>query len=71
MDIGNKNIALTTFKKAIGKDEYILRLLNNSQENVQTNLTLNGESIALGFKPFEAKTIIFDGALTETEEMRI
>ena len=72
IEIKNKNIALTTFKKAIGEDEYILRFLNNSQEKEKTEFTLNSATITLYFVPFEAKTVVFDGkVLKETEEMRI
>ncbi|MBR0536336.1 MAG: alpha-mannosidase [Clostridia bacterium] len=71
MKLANKNIALTTFKKAIGEEEYILRFLNNSEKAVQSEFALNGEKISLSFKPFEAKTVIYNGVLKEIEEMRI
>ena len=72
IEISNKNIALTTFKKAIGNNEYILRFLNNSPENEKTEFTLNSASISLSFTPFEAKTVVFNGqALEEINEMRI
>lgn len=70
--ISNKNIALTTFKKAIRGNEYILRFINNSQEREKTEFTLNCAKINLNFTPFEVKTIIFNnGKLSEIEEMRI
>ncbi len=71
IEISNKNIALTTFKKAINKNEFILRLFNNSSECSSCELCLNGEHIALRFGKFEAKTIIYNGTLTEVEEMRV
>ena len=67
----NKNIALTTFKKAIGKDEYILRLFNNSDKNTECEVALTDKKISLCFKPFEAKTIVYNGTLCETEEMLV
>lgn len=70
--VSNKNIALTTFKKAIGENEYILRFINNSPEKEKTEFTLNSAKISLSFTPFEAKTIVFNnGRLSEIEEMRI
>ena len=72
IDISNKNIALTTFKKAVGSDEYILRFLNNSSQKEKTEFTLNSEKITLDFIPFEAKTVVFNGnCLKEIEEMKI
>lgn len=72
IDISNNNIALTTFKKAVGSDEYILRFLNNSSQKEKTEFTLNSEKITLDFIPFEAKTVVFNGnCLKEIEEMKI
>lgn len=72
VEVKNKNIALTTFKKAIGSDEYVLRFLNNSPEKEKTEFTLNSAKINLDFVPFEAKTVTFDGkCLKEIEEMKI
>ena len=72
INISNKNIALTTFKKAVGSDEYILRFLNNSSEKEKTEFALNSEKIVLNFIPFEAKTVLFSGdCLKEIEEMKI
>ena len=72
IETSNKNITITTFKKAIGSEEYVLRFLNNSPENEKTEFTLNSVSISLNFTPFEAKTVVFNGqTLEEISEMRI
>ncbi len=70
IDIENKNIVLTTFKKMIGEEKFVLRFLNNSPENSSTKFALNGCEITMAFTPFEAKTVVFDGTeLIEVYEM--
>ncbi len=72
VEIENKNIVLTTFKKMIGTEKYVLRFLNDSQENAKTSFSLNGSKINMSFTPFEAKTVTYDGdTLKEVEEMLI
>ncbi len=72
IEIENKNIALTTFKKMIGEEKFVLRFLNNSAENSSTKFALNGCEITMTLTPFEAKTIVFDGnELVEVYEMAV
>lgn len=72
VSISNKNIVLTTMKKSIDGEEYILRFINNSSENEKTEFTLNSAEISLSFTPYEVKTIVYNGnTLTDIEEMRI
>lgn len=72
VNISNKNIVLTTMKKSIDGEEYILRFINNSPKNEKTEFTLNSAKISLSFLPFEVKTVVHNGnVLKEIEEMRI
>lgn len=72
IDISNKNITLTAFKKGVRINGYVLRLINNSDEKVNTTFTLHGASLDLAFGKFEVKTLIYDnGSLREEEEMLI
>ena len=72
LSISNKNIFLTTFKKMVGEDSFVLRLLNNSPENEKTEFTLNSAKISLSFGAFEAKTVIYnENGMQEINEMKI
>ena len=72
VSISNKNISLTTFKKMVGEDSFVLRLLNNSPENEKTEFTLNSAKISLSFGAFEAKTVIYnENGMQEINEMKI
>ncbi len=72
IDVENKNIVLTTFKKMIGTESYVLRFMNNSVEKSATSFKLNESEIVLNFTPFEAKTVVYDKkGLTEVYEMLV
>lgn len=72
VSISNKNISLTTFKKMVGEDSFVLRLLNNSPKKEETEFTLNSAEISLSFGAFEAKTVIYnENGMQEINEMKI
>ena len=58
VDISNKNIALKAFYKE--NDHYLLRLFNNSNENINTKLRVENSSLDLSFSKYEVKTIVYD-----------
>jgi alpha-mannosidase len=72
LEIGGDVIAMSTFKKAYGKEAMIFRLLNNTPDNVESQIKLNGHILPLSFGKYEVKTIVYEnGTLTESYEMII
>ncbi len=72
INIENKNIVLTTFKKMIGTEKFVLRFVNNSSNTASTAFSLNESEINMTFTPFEAKTVVYNGKeLAEVEEMMV
>jgi len=58
VEVSNKDIALKAFYKE--KEHYVLRLINNSNENVYTNLRVKDKTIDLYFSKYEVKTVVYD-----------
>lgn len=73
IDLGNRAVSLVTLKrKDDTKDTYILRLFNNTPDAQGGTLTLCGAELALAYKPYEVKTVLYkDDTLTEAEQMLI
>ena len=70
--LGDDVTALTTLKKADGKDAIILRLLNNTDGVYETYVDVNGVTLALSFGKYEVKTVVFEsGSLYESYELLI
>ena len=65
-------ISMPMVKKAYGRDAVIFRLLNNTENNVDSQLTVNGKAIGLSFGRYEVKTVVYEnGTLTESYELLI
>lgn len=58
VEISNENIALKAFYKE--DDHYILRFINNSNENIKTTLRIKDSLLELSFSKYEVKTIVYD-----------
>lgn len=58
--LSNPNIVISAFKRLIGGD-FMLRLYNGHNGNAETELTICGQKIKVGFTAFEFKTLVFDG----------
>ncbi len=65
-------ISMPTIKKADDKDAIIFRLLNNTENSVQSSLIVNGQRLSLAFGKYEVKTVLYEnGTLNESYELII
>lgn len=65
-------ISMPMVKKAYGRDAVIFRLLNNTENSVDSQLTVNGKALGLSFGRYEVKTVVYEkGTLTESYELLI
>lgn len=72
VSVGGDIISVDTIKKGYGKDSLIFRLVNNTPDPTESNLTVNGQTLLLSFGKYEVKTAVYEnGALTESYEMII
>ena len=72
VSLKDDTVSVVTIKKADERDALLFRLLNNTKESVQTQLTVNGASLALSFGKYEVKTVSWDGeSLKEEAELLI
>lgn len=69
--VSNPDVTLVTMKQARVGEYFILRLMNNSEREAKTLLTIGDASTALSFGKFEVKTVRFDGTFTECEMLEI
>jgi len=58
LEISNTDIALKAFYKE--DEHYVIRLINNSNENVTTNIKIKGCNIELHFSKYEVKTMVYN-----------
>lgn len=72
ISIGGNIISMPTVKKAYGKDAIIFRLLNNTENSVESYIKVNNACLDLSFGKYEVKTIVYEkNTLTESYEMII
>ncbi|MBR6552068.1 MAG: hypothetical protein IKT89_04415, partial [Clostridia bacterium] len=72
VSLGDDTISLVTMKKADGKNSTIFRLLNNSDGEIKTSLSVNSLSLQLNFGKYEIKTVVLEnGELREEKELII
>ncbi len=72
ISLGEDIISMPTVKKAYGKDAVIFRLLNNTQNGVDSYIKVNDKQLNLTFGKYEVKTVIYEnGELTESYELLI
>ena len=65
--LSNENITLSAFRK-VGKDAYMVRLINNFSQDATCACTVFGKSLDLTFGKYEVKTLIYEGG--ELKEQR-
>ncbi|MBO4983873.1 MAG: hypothetical protein J6D23_07415, partial [Clostridia bacterium] len=72
VSIGGDVISMPTVKKAYGKDAFIFRLLNNTDNTVSSYIKINDNRLDLTFGKYEVKTIVYEkGTLTESYELLV
>ena len=72
VSIGGDIITMNTAKKAYGGNAIIFRLFNNTEDNVQSHIKVNGAFLPLAFGKYEVKTVVYEnGALNESYEMLV
>jgi len=68
----DETISLVTIKKAGERSAIIFRLLNNTENCVDTAICVEKARLPLHFGKFEVKTVLYEnGELTESELLRI
>ncbi len=71
VSLGDDQISLVTMKKADGKNATIIRLLNNSNEEIRTSISVNSTTLPLQFTKYEVKTVVYENGELREEEMLI
>ena len=70
--LGGDIISMPTVKKMDGDKKIIFRLLNNTPDNVESFIEINGARFEISFGKYEVKTVVYDdGALSESYELLI
>ena len=66
LELSDPAISLSAFYQT--EDGYILRLVNNNENSMGTELTLNGQKYQIPFTAYQVKTYLYNGdCLTEKE----
>jgi alpha-mannosidase len=70
--VEDRNIVLVAFKQSVDADRFVIRLMNNNRNAVETKLHIGGQAIELSFAGYEVKTILYgkDG-FEESKELLI
>ena len=71
VSLGDDIISLVTMKKADGKNATIFRLLNNSDEEIKTSISVNSTTLPLHFTKYEVKTVVYENGELREEKMLI
>ncbi len=71
VSLDDDTISLVTMKKADNKGATIFRLLNNSNEKIETSIIVNSTKLPLSFTKFEVKTVVFENGKLREEKMLI
>jgi len=70
--VGGNIISMPTIKKAYDRNAIIIRLLNNTSDNVNSYIKVNDCTLDLSFGKYEVKTIVYENnTLTESYELLI
>jgi len=69
--IENNNIVLVAMKKSIEENGYVIRLMNNTEQFVNTTISLGNESKEVSFGKYEVKTLIYNNNFNEYKELKI
>ena len=71
ISLGDDTISLVTMKKADNKNATIFRLLNNSNDEIKTSISVNSTTLPLQFTKYEVKTVVMENCELREEEMLI
>ena len=71
VSLGDDQISLVTMKKADNKNATIFRLLNNSNDEIKTSISVNSTTLPLQFTKYEVKTVVYENGELSEEEMLI
>ncbi len=71
VSLGDDTISLVTMKKADDKNATIFRLLNNSNDEIKTSISVNSTTLPLNFGKYEVKTVVYENGKLREEEMLI
>ena len=72
ISLGGDVIAMPTLKKAYDSEAVIFRLINNTPNDVQSYINVNGKRLDLSFGKYEVKTVTYkNNTLTEHYEMLV
>ena len=72
ISVSDRRIAMPAIKKSKDSDAVIIRLLNNTEEFIKTDISVSGKTLALSFGKYEVKTVIYDGeSVKESKELII
>lgn len=69
--LSNKNLTLSAFKKSDNGNGYVIRIHNNTDKTLKTELSVDGINRKLTFGKYEAKTLLVLGDIKECKEMVI
>ncbi len=67
VSIDNKNVTLKAIFKQDGKT--VLHILNNGEKEQTAKVDVFDKKAVLNFKPYEVKTLVYDGKLIESENL--
>ena len=71
VSLGDDTLSLVAMKKSDNKNATIFRLLNNSNDEIKTSITVNSLSLPLSFTKYEVKTVVYDTCELREEKMLI
>ena len=71
VSLGDDTISLVTMKKADGKNATIFHLLNNSNDEIKTSISVNSTTLPLNFGKYEVKTVVYENGELREEKMMI
>jgi alpha-mannosidase len=71
VSLGDDTISLVTMKKADGKNATIFHLLNNSNDEIKTSISVNSTTLPLNFGKYEVKTVVYENGELREEKMLI
>ncbi len=71
VSLGDDQISLVTMKKADDKNATIFRLLNNSENEIETSISVDSITLPLNFGKYEVKTVVYENGKLREEDMLI
>ena len=68
VEIKNDKVILSRYKK---ENNVLIRLYNSSDNQENTELAIGDNKFTVSFAPYEVKTFVYDGSLTETDMLNM